>query len=70
MIDRQVIALAVASMSAEGLQAARQEAAHRRMSVEDVVLEANLSAVKEQLYALRQSVVAAPSLTVIEGGRA
>ena len=41
-------------MSAEGLQAARQEAAHRRMSVEDVVLEANLSAVKEQLYALRQ----------------
>ncbi|MGP9591103.1 hypothetical protein [Halomonas sp. AOP42-B2-16] len=67
MIDRQVVALAVASMSPEGLEAAQMEAVQRRMTVEDVVLEANLSMVQDQLYALRR---VAPSLTVIEGGRA
>lgn len=67
MFDRQVVALAVASMSPEGKRAAQIEAAQRRMSVEDVVLEANLQLVQDQLYALRRP---APSLTVIEGGRA
>lgn len=67
MIDRQVVALAVASMSPEGLQAAQVEAAQRHMSVEDVVLEANLQMVQQQLYSLRRP---RPSLTVIEGGRA
>lgn len=67
VIDRQVVALAVASMSPEGLEAAQMEAVQRRMTVEDVVLEANLSMVQDQLYALRR---VAPSLTVIEGGRA
>ncbi|WP_311064081.1 hypothetical protein [Halomonas sp. DWK9] len=67
MIDRQVVALAVASMSPEGLRVAKEEAAMRRMSVEDIVLEANLQMVKDQLYALRR---VPPSLTVIEGGRA
>lgn len=70
VIDRQVIALAVANMSPDGLRAAQVEAAQRRMTVEDVVLEVNLRMVQDQLYALRQSAVAAPSLTVIEGGRA
>lgn len=67
MIDRQVVALAVASMSPEGLKAAQVEAAQRHMTVGDVVLEANLSMVQDQLYALRHT---SPSLTVIEGGRA
>jgi len=70
VFDRQVVALAVASMSEEGLEAAQSEALQRRMSVEDVVLEANLCMVKDQLYALRASTPAAPLLTVIEGGRA
>ena len=68
MFDRQVVELAVASMSPEGLAAAQREAALRHMSVEDVVLEANLAMVQDQLYALRQG--QPPSLTVIQGGRA
>ena len=67
MIDRQVVALAVASMSPEGLRVAKEEAAMRRMSVGDVVLEANLEMVQDQLYSLRR---VTPALTVIEGGRA
>lgn len=67
MIDRRVIALAVASMAPEGLRAAQMEAVQRHMTVEDVVLEANLQMVQDQLYALRRT---SPSLTVIEGGRA
>lgn len=67
MIDRQIVAQAVASMSPDGLKAAQTEAVQRRMTVEDVVLEANLQMVQDQLYALRRT---PPSLTVIEGGRA
>lgn len=67
MIDRQIVAQAVASMSPEGLRAAQMEAVKRHMTVEDVVLEANLQMVQEQLYALRRP---SPSLTVIQGGRA
>lgn len=67
MIDRQIVTLAVASMSPDALRAAQSEAAQRRISVEDVVLEANLLMVQDQLYALRH---APPTLTVIEGGRA
>lgn len=67
MIDRQVIALAVTSMSPEGRQAAEAEAVKRCMRIEDVVLEANLEMVQKQLYSLRR---VTPALTVIEGGRA
>lgn len=67
VFDRQIVAQAVASMSPAGLAAAQREAAQRHMSVEDVVLEANLQMVQEQLYALRRP---SPSLTVIQGGRA
>lgn len=67
MIDRQIVAQAVASMSPAGLAAAQREATKRHMSVGDVVLEANLQLVQDQLYALRHPV---RTLTVIKGGRA
>ncbi|MGK0546318.1 hypothetical protein ACSEE7_12525 [Halomonas cupida] len=67
MISRDSLTRVFARMSPESQEAAQAEAAARRMSVEDVVLEACLNDVQGQLYALRRRV---PELMVMEGGRA
>lgn len=70
MIDRELVAMAVAEMAPEAADLAEREARARGVTVADVVLEENLAvhgAVSEQLYALRHH---QPSLEVLEGGRA
>ncbi|MBY6229219.1 MULTISPECIES: hypothetical protein [Halomonas] len=67
MISRDSLTRVFERMSPESQKAAQSEAAARRMSVEDVVLEACLNDVQGQLYALRRRV---PELMVMEGGRA
>ncbi|MBY6109099.1 hypothetical protein KUV74_01670 [Halomonas sp. DP1Y21-3] len=67
MISRDSLTRVFERMSPESQEAAKAAAQARRISVEDVVLEACLNDVQGQLYALRRRV---PALRVVEGGRA